>query len=234
MKIKELVGLQGLDYFDQLGTIIAAAHIKNWQSLKPYDNTGWLDPMEFKALGIDEENAILVAFQLHNAEDDEQPSLPDVYVFGGEGVTLAYHYPNLPVKEVIYKGENYRVVGTYKINDIGYVDIDKGNHTPSIPYEEYKSLEPYFKPEPNVWPTNPQKTKKFKTMITLELTENQVRMLLDSHLQRESDGEWEDLMLELEANELGNKLRLSLQDKGHDPDKYPSIYTEENFNFHWI
>lgn len=233
MKIKELVGLQGLDYFDQLGTIIAAAHIKNWQSLKPYDNTGWLDPMEFKALGIDEENAILVAFQLHNAEDNEQPSVPDVYVLGGEGVTLAYYYPNLPVKEVMYK-DTIRVVGdtdAYKVS----LYIENNDDDPIwIEYEEYKSLEPYFEPEPQVWPTNPQKTKKFKTMITLELTENQVRMLLDSHLQRESDGEWEDLMLELEANELGNKLRLSLQDKGHDPDKYPSIYTEENFNFHWI
>jgi hypothetical protein len=179
MKIKELVGLRGTDYFDQPGTIIAAAHIKNWQSLKPYDNTGWMCPMEFKEVGIDEENAILVAFQLDTHEGDKQPEVPDVYVFGGEGVTLAYNYPNLPVKEVKYK-DTIKYVGdtdAYRVSL--YAEADSNDDDPIwIDYERYKSLEPYFEPEPLVWPTNQEKTKKFNTkQEAIEFTNNYINNL---------------------------------------------------------
>lgn len=180
MKIKDLVGLQGLDYFDQPGTIVAAAHISNWESLKQYDKGGWLDPIALMKLGPAEENIILVAFLPHNTESDEQPYIPDVYILGHEGVRLTYNYPNLPVKTVIYNGENYRVMGVQQIQGVGHVSIDKGNYTIvlEITYGQYKSLEPYFEPEPEVEALKPSKTKKFNTkQEAIQFTDNYINNL---------------------------------------------------------
>lgn len=81
--IKELIGKEASNYFGEKGVILDAAKLSDWKNLKKYDNTGWMNEIEFKELELTEDT-ILVAFE--NTENSDEPI--DVYVFGDEGVSL--------------------------------------------------------------------------------------------------------------------------------------------------
>lgn len=81
--IKELIGKEASNYFDEKGVILDAAKLSDWKNLKKYDNTGWMNEIEFQELELTEDT-ILVAFE--NTENSDEPI--DVYVFSDEGVSL--------------------------------------------------------------------------------------------------------------------------------------------------
>jgi len=81
---QQLVGKRGISYLDELGTIIAAEYVMDYNKLKEYDS-GWMSREtieEMKDSRGMEEIDILVAF-----EDAE--GYIDVYTFEYGGIDLA-------------------------------------------------------------------------------------------------------------------------------------------------
>ena len=80
---QQLVGKRGINYNNEMGTIIAAEYVMDYKKIPQYDDSGWVTRESLKEeLGL-EEIDILVAFQ------DDEDSLVDVYTFEKGGVDLA-------------------------------------------------------------------------------------------------------------------------------------------------
>jgi len=79
---EDLIGKRGINYYDELGTIIAAAYVMDYKKLNQYDRSGWMTRESLKEEFELEELDILVAF-----EDDKGET--EVYTFEKAGVDLA-------------------------------------------------------------------------------------------------------------------------------------------------
>ena len=80
MKQYQLINKLAINYNDEEGIIVAVAPISMWQSLKPYDNSGWMDEEEMQD-EIYEGVEFLVAME--DSEGDVE-----VYTFENGGVEL--------------------------------------------------------------------------------------------------------------------------------------------------
>lgn len=79
---EDLIGKIGINYHDELGTILAAAYVMDYKKLKQYDSSGWMTRESLKKEFELEELDILVAFK-----DDKGET--EVYTFEKGGVDLA-------------------------------------------------------------------------------------------------------------------------------------------------
>ena len=75
---KSLVGKKSHNYDGAPGTIVAAEYVKDFDKLMKYDNTGWMNPGEFKTMGL-RPTDILVAFEDRAGETQ-------VYTYGNDGI----------------------------------------------------------------------------------------------------------------------------------------------------
>jgi hypothetical protein len=75
---KTLVGKKSHNYHGAPGTIVAAEYVKDFDKLEKYDESGWMNPAEIKAMGLSS-NDILVAFEDKDGETQ-------VYTYGDGGV----------------------------------------------------------------------------------------------------------------------------------------------------
>jgi len=86
---EKLVGKKGKNYNGDVGEIVAAAMVKNWNQLTQYDNSGWMNPFELKSM---KPNDILVAFKDKKGETE-------VYTLGDDGVDV--------MESVINESDNF-------------------------------------------------------------------------------------------------------------------------------
>ena len=78
-----LVGKRGINYHNELGTIIASEYVMDYKKISQHDNSGWITRESLKDEFELEEIDILVAFEPDNGDPIQ------VYTFGGGGVDLA-------------------------------------------------------------------------------------------------------------------------------------------------